>query len=180
MEYTNPLDYLITSEASVKLRSLREEVEPFFGEGTTGEVTLPEDTFDEGPSVEESEFSEEANETPGEEALEHSDEPRDVISELKRKISDLKEEITEKLKPLFPEDKTEELAEALDDATSALDLCDHHLSDIDNKLSGEAPSNETGEEGMKPELGNEELEPEFDFSPKKDEEGMEELEDSEI
>ncbi len=67
---------------------------------------------------------------------EMASEPRDIISELQRKISDLKEEITEKLKPLYPEDKDKDLAEALDDATSALDLASHHLTDVDNSLSG--------------------------------------------
>ena len=145
MKYTNPLDFLSAGTVESKLRSLREEVEPFFGESSMGEVTLPDDEFGSSPSGEESEYGDdipehEESETPGEKADEHSSDPRDMISELKRKISDLKEEITEKLKPLFPEDREEELAEALDDATSALDLCDHHLSDIDNKLSGEAPN----------------------------------------
>jgi flagellin-like hook-associated protein FlgL len=148
MQYTNPLDFLITE-------SVEEEGSPLFGESSAGEVELPgsEDAdidsmeFDFSDIGDES-ASEEVSEIPAEEEHEDSGDTRDIISELKKKISDLKEEITEKLKPLFPEDKEsdKELAEALDDATSALDLCDHHLTDIDNALSDRGSEPEEIEE----------------------------------
>ncbi len=130
MERNNPLDFMIT---------LTEEVDNDFmsGESTTGEIELPEAETQDA-DIDSMEFNfgdEESLETPEEEVSEHAVDPRDLISEFKKKISDLKEEISGSLKPLFPEDKEKELAEALDDATSALDLCDHHLTDIDNSLS---------------------------------------------
>lgn len=130
MERNNPLDFMTT---------LTEEVDNDFmsGESTTGEIELPEAETQDA-DIDSMEFNfgdEESLETPEEEVSEHAVDPRDLISELKKKISDLKEEISASLKPLFPEDKEKELAEALDDATSALDLCDHHLTDIDNSLS---------------------------------------------
>lgn len=117
------------------------EESPFFGEGSVGEINIPgAEVSDRDADIDSMNFDfgdEEASETPEEEEKEHETpgKPRDIISELKQKISDLKEEITEKLKPLFPEKDDAELAEALDDATSALDLCDHHLTDLDNALS---------------------------------------------
>ncbi len=128
MDKNSPLDFLFLENF---------DHASLFGDNDTNEVFLPEEGIEGAES-----HSEEFGETPAEEELETSKEPRDIISELLRKISDLKEEITDKLKPLYPEDKDKTKAEALDDATSALDLCQHHLEDIDNDVSGE----EHGEE----------------------------------
>ena len=134
MDYTNPLDFMLTENTISR---------PLFGESSMNEITLPGDEDITGEPFDE--MGDESNETPGEEALEHSSDPRDIISGLMRKISDLKEEITSKLKDLYPEDKDSEIAEALDDATSALDLATHHLEDVDNSLSGESNTEETEE-----------------------------------
>lgn len=122
MNSNSPLDFLLLENTSSDM---------LFGDNDTNEVMLPEDMPMNS--------DEESEETPEEENLEHSNEPRDIISELQRKISDLKEEITSKLKPLFPEseEKHKNMAEALDDATSALDSALHHLTDIDNDISGD-------------------------------------------
>ena len=124
MDRNSPLDFLLLENNSS---------DSLFGETDTNEVFLPE------PSEGDETFgaSDEAGETPGDEALEHSDEPRDIISDLLRELSGLKEKITGKLKDKFPENSDPEAAEALDDATSAIDLATHHLEDVDNKLSGE-------------------------------------------
>jgi len=123
MDKNSPLDFLFLENF---------DHASLFGDNDTNEVFLPEEGIE---GIEPS--KEELGETPAEESLETSKEPRDIISELLRKISDLKEEITDKLKPLYPEDKDKTKSEALDDATSALDLCQHHLEDIDNDVSGE-------------------------------------------
>ncbi|MEI6297223.1 MAG: hypothetical protein WCO84_06340 [bacterium] len=134
MDKNSPLDFL-----------LFESTGALFGDSDVNEVTLPDDTYGDDIRSEHEEFGGEGEneeheelETPGEEALEHSDEPRDIISELLRKLSDLKEEITSKLKDKFPEGSDPEAAEALDDATSAIDLATHHLEDVYNKLCGES------------------------------------------
>ena len=49
-------------------------------------------------------------------------------------ISQLKSEVTA-IKKYFPEDKSPEIAEALDDITSALDNGSHHILDISNNLN---------------------------------------------
>ena len=129
MDKNSPLDFLLLEGNGA-----------LFGDSDVNEVTLPDDDIrsehEEFGGEGENEEHEE-HETPGEEALEHSDEPRDIISELIRELSDLKEKITGKLKDKFPEGSDPEAAEALDDATSAIDLATHHLEDVDNQLSGE-------------------------------------------
>ena len=131
--YTDPLDYLT------------ESTNPLFGEGSVGEVTLPGDSdedlpeFPMEPSGEDSEFSEE---TPAEEAGEsETTETDEQLDGLSKELKELKDKITE-LKSKYPEDTNAEVASALDDATSAIDLAVHHLDDIEEDLSTEEPSAE--------------------------------------
>jgi len=132
MDKNTPLDFMLVENVisrPVFSRLSESESDPFDFENDIPEA-------EEGTLSDEAHEEHEESETPAEEELEHSEDPRDVISELQRKISDLKAEITDKLKPLFPEDKDKNVAEALDDATSALDLACHHLTDVDNDESG--------------------------------------------
>lgn len=128
LEYSNPLDFL--------KYSLTEETitRPMFGmNGPVDEDTVSD--FGELGNHEEDEENTSLDKFSTEEDLEDQ-EPRDIISELQKDISDLKAKITDKLKPLYPESNHKDMAEALDDATSALDLCLHHLTDLDNGVSG--------------------------------------------
>jgi hypothetical protein len=120
-KYTDPLDYLT------------ESANPLFGEGSVGEVTLPGDFESELPD-----FSEdEAGETPEHEAGESEDEETtEELDTLSKELEDLKNKITE-LKTKYPEDTNGEVASALDDATSAIDLAVHHLGDIGEDLATE-------------------------------------------
>ena len=129
--YTDPLDYLT------------ENANPLFGEGSVGEVTLPGDSSEEAPefpliSGDDADFAEgeesaehEAGESTDEETTEELGTLSSELEELKNKISDLKSK--------YPEDTDGEVAKALDDATSAIDLAVHHLGDIGEDLSTEEP-----------------------------------------
>jgi hypothetical protein len=156
MDRNNPLDFLGQTTKTVTVLDYLLEA---FDESPFPVDEFEPETSEMSPEMgeESSEFGEE--ESPTEELGDH----RTIISELQQKISDLKEEITTKLKPAFPEDKDQEIAEALDDATSALDLASHHLQDVDNSLSGEGatPDTDAGEESETSEEPSEVLEDEF-------------------
>ncbi|MCI4435386.1 MAG: hypothetical protein JHC33_01065 [Ignisphaera sp.] len=122
IKYTDPLDYLT------------ESANPLFGEGSVGEVTLPGDFESELPEFP-MEPEDEAGETPEHEAGESEDEETtEELDTLSKELKDLKNKITE-LKTKYPEDTNGEVASALDDATSAIDLAVHHLDDIEEDLS---------------------------------------------
>jgi hypothetical protein len=116
MDKNSPLDFLL-------LENIQEK--PLFGESSVGEVTLPGD-FEEDFTPSE---DHEASET---ETTETDEELETLSSELdKIKIK------LEALKVKYPEDTDGEVAKALDDATSAIDLATHHLGDIGEDLGGE-------------------------------------------
>ena len=150
--YTEPLDYLI------------ENASPLFGEGSTGEVTLPGDAGEELPDfdfdidkVEDESSAEEAEETPGEEASEsESEETDEQLDGLSKELEEIKNKLSD-LKVKYPEDTDGEVAKALDDATSAIDLAVHHLGDIEEDLPAEEGSEdlESVEEPVSDEVAEE-------------------------
>jgi len=60
-----------------------------------------------------------------------------TLDEVSQDIVEVKEKITA-IKLTYPEDKTPEIAEALDDMTGALDVAQHHIEDIKGKLTTES------------------------------------------
>lgn len=126
-EYTNPLDFMLTEDVTSR---------PLFGESSVGEVTLP----DEPITDEDFDFDGDGGSDEGTEEL---------LGTLSDELDKIKNKITE-LKTEYPEDVNGEVASALDDATSAIDLAVHHLGDIGEDLDtekplldGEAPIEET-------------------------------------
>jgi hypothetical protein len=116
-EYTNPLDFMLTEDVTSR---------PLFGESSVGEVTLP----DEPITDEDFDFDNDAG---------GSDEGTEkLLGTLSDELDKIKNKITE-LKTEYPEDVNGEVAGALDDATSAIDLAVHHLSDIGEDLDTEKP-----------------------------------------
>ena len=79
-------------------------------------------------------YEAEAGESESEETNEELDSLSKELKELKTKLEDLKVK--------YPEDTNEEVAKALDDATSAIDLAVHHLDDIEEDLPSEEMSGE--------------------------------------
>ena len=118
MDKNSPLDFMLTeSKASGAL----------FGDSNVNEIMLPDMGEDEGFESPEHESSE----TPEEETGEELDTLASELEKIKTKLEDLKVK--------YPEDTNGEVAKALDDATSAIDLATHHLGDIGEDLGGEGP-----------------------------------------
>lgn len=110
----SPLDFLLLENNTA---------DSLFGDSDVNEVTLPDD-FDE--------FA--GDESPEHEAGESKDEETgEELDTLSSELDKLKDKITE-LKSKYPEDTNNEVAKALDDATSAIDLAVHHLGDIGEDL----------------------------------------------
>ena len=64
------------------------------------------------------------------------------LSTLRDELEKINVTITE-LKSKYPEDTSEEIAKALDDATSAIDLAIHHLSDIKGDIETDIDKNDS-------------------------------------
>ena len=64
-------------------------------------------------------------------------EEKPTLDSVSADLAGIKEKI-QSIKIEFPEDKSPEIAEALDDMTGALDVAQHHVEDIKGKLSEEA------------------------------------------
>jgi dsDNA-specific endonuclease/ATPase MutS2 len=128
MDRNNPLDFMLTEgKASGAL----------FGDSDVNEIMLPDMDYEEKSETP----AEEASETPEKE----TDEELDTLS---KELKELKDKLDE-LKVKYPEDTNAEVASALDDATSAIDLAVHHLDDIgedlrteEKPLMGEIPGGE--------------------------------------
>lgn len=123
MDKNSPLDFMLTEG---------KDSGALFGDSDVNEIMLPDMGEDEGFESPEHE----AGETPEEETSEELDTLASELEEIKTKIDGLKSK--------YPEDTNGEVAKALDDATSAIDLATHHLGDIGEDL------------GAEPELGMEE------------------------
>lgn len=132
MSQNNPLDFmsgqairvfdsLTEAYSSNPLDFMSEEIDPMFGESSVGEITLPESPT----SMDDLGSSEEEEPELGTE---------DTLDTLSSELEDIGAKITE-LKTKYPEDTNEEIAKALDDATSAIDLAKHHLGDIGEDLN---------------------------------------------
>ena len=134
-QYTNPLDFLLTENMN-------------FGESSTNEVELPGIDGDEEVSFAiDNEMDNEDGEDPEHEASETPDEEtKEDLDTLSKELDALKDKITE-LKTKYPEDVNNEVAKALDDATSAIDLAVHHLGDIGEDLGETTPEGGESEEG---------------------------------
>ena len=121
MQRNSPLDFLLFENASS---------DALFGETDTNEVFLPDEGIDE--------LGESPEHEAGESGDEETDETLDSLSKELKKVKDTLDE----LKVKYPEDTNGEVASALDDATSAIDLAVHHLDDIESDLN---TKNEGGE-----------------------------------
>ena len=118
MDRNNPLDFMLNeSKGSGSL----------FGDSDVNEIMLPDMDFDEESETP----AEEASETPAEETGEELDTLSSELEKIKTQLEDLKVK--------YPEDTNGEVAKALDDATSAIDLATHHLGDIGEDLGTEEP-----------------------------------------
>jgi hypothetical protein len=121
MDRNNPLDFMLTEG---------KDSGALFGDSDVNEIMLPDDMgLGEDESLESPEH--EASETPGEETGEELDTLASELEKIKTKLEDLKVK--------YPEDTNGEVAKALDDATSAIDLATHHLGDIGEDLGTEEP-----------------------------------------
>ncbi|MCI4436280.1 MAG: hypothetical protein JHC33_05645 [Ignisphaera sp.] len=116
MNKNSPLDFMLTEG---------KDSGALFGDSDVNEIMLPDMGEDEGFESP----AEEASETPEKE----TDEELDTLS---KELKELKDKLDE-LKVKYPEDTNAEVASALDDATSAIDLAVHHLDDIGEDLETE-------------------------------------------
>ena len=118
MDRNNPLDFMLTEG---------KDSGALFGDSDVNEIMLPDMDFEEESETP----AEEASETPVEETDEELDTLASELEKIKIKLDDLKVK--------YPEDTNGEVAKALDDATSAIDLATHHLGDISEDLGSEEP-----------------------------------------
>ena len=114
MKYTNPLDYLLTTTVESKLQSLKEEVDPLFGEDDSSEVTLPDEDFS-NPEDSDSEF-------PGEDNLDElpPEEEEPSKEEVKKKIDEIRSDV-EALRDSYTPEEYDEVMRHLDDISATLD-----------------------------------------------------------
>lgn len=123
----SPLDFMLNESKSS---------DALFGDSDINEVLLPDVEFGEFDELGETP-EHEASETPDEETTEELDSLSKELEELKNKISELKVK--------YPEDTNDEVASALDDATSAIDLAVHHLGDINEDLDKDSNEEPIGD-----------------------------------